>query len=200
MKIAASIMAAGLSTRFPGEKLLAKLAGKLVVIWAVETLLNAEGISFRSIVARREFSELLRGLRGFDILINDNPRMGLSHSIKIALNWVPADCVGLLIMLGDQPLVSSMTINRLVREFTYGDYLVVSASVNKTPVNPAIFHRRIFNELRELAGDVGAKQVILRHLDRVRLIEVDERELVDVDDAETLALAERYGRELGVFK
>ena len=195
--IAASILAAGLSTRFKGDKLLAELGGKPVVRWVLDTVSRVELIRRRSVVTRASHVEFFKAVEGFEVLVNNNPQLGLSSSVRIAAEWIPSDCIGLLLLLGDQPLVSSSTITRLVEEFLNGGYLVVSASRRGEPVNPALFHRSLVDELKELKGDRGAKEVIKRRFNETRLVEVDERELVDVDTAEALGLAEKYARELG---
>ena len=198
-RVAASIMAAGLSTRFGGDKLRANLGGRRVIVWVLEAVRESK-ITRRSVVIRREKDIDIFSSMGFEILVNEKPEEGLSSSIKIAVEWLPDSYEGLLILLGDQPLVSSGTIERLVEEFMTGKYLIVSASVDDTPVNPAIFHRSLAGELKQLRGDTGARSVIQRHLDSTRLVKVDKRELLDVDTPEALLLAERYARELGRLK
>ena len=198
-RVAASIMAAGLSTRFGGDKLRANLGGRRVIVWVLEAVRESK-ITRRSVVIRREKDIDIFSSMGFEILVNEKPEEGLSSSIKIAVEWLPDSYEGLLILLGDQPLVSSGTIERLVEEFMTGKYLIVSASVDDTPVNPAIFHRSLAGELKQLRGDTGARSVIQRHLDATRLVKVDKRELLDVDTPEALLLAERYARELGRLK
>ncbi|HID04635.1 MAG TPA: nucleotidyltransferase family protein [Candidatus Caldiarchaeum subterraneum] len=197
--VAASIMAAGLSTRFKADKLEAGLGGKPVISWVLEAVEEA-GITRRSAVVRRGRLVDLCSRMGFEVLINERPEEGLSSSIRIAAKWLPSGFDGLLILLGDQPLVSPYTIREIIKEFSKGSGFIVSASIDDNPVNPVVFHRSLVGELMKLRGDVGAKSIILRHLDLVKKIPVDRRELLDIDTLDSLRLAERYVRELGRLK
>lgn len=48
--------------------------------------------------------------------------------------------------------------------------------------NPCIFSRKYYQELMEITGDKGGKQIINRHPDDVVYLEIkDARELVDID-------------------
>ena len=197
--VAASIMAAGLSTRFKTDKLEAELGGRPVITWILEAV-KKSGITRRSVVVRRGRLAEICSKMGFEILINEKPEEGLSSSIRIAAEWLPRECSGLLILLGDQPLISPETIEKLVKEFSRSSGLIVSASIDNSPVNPVIFHRSLIDELKKLRGDIGAKTVILKHLNVVKTIAVDKRELLDIDTVDSLRLAERYARELGRLK
>ena len=201
MKIAASVLAAGLSTRFGRNKLLEPFLGKPLLFWSLEKVSKLP-VVHRAVVVRREYLDEVRRMYGgfFDIIVNERPWEGLSSSIRLAVSWAEERCDGLLLLLGDQPLVSYNTLNRLLEEFMRGDSIVVAVSKDGTPVNPAIFHKSLFHELASLSGDVGAKEIILKHRSGCRFIRVDSRELVDVDDDESLRLAMKYAEELGGFK
>lgn len=49
--------------------------------------------------------------------------------------------------------------------------------------NPVYFYGRISKELLELAGDIGGKRVINKHLDETFFYDVEEeQELEDIDE------------------
>ena len=60
--------------------------------------------------------------------------------------------------------------------------------------NPCIFSREYYQELMEITGDKGGKQIICAHKEDVVLCETEEAELRDVDVPEQLIKWERdYG-------
>ena len=46
--------------------------------------------------------------------------------------------------------------------------------------------RKYFSELVRLEGDVGGRQVMDRYRERIRIVETDAEELIDVDRREDL--------------
>lgn len=55
-------------------------------------------------------------------------------------------------------------------------------SINDKTGNPCIFSRKYYQELQEITGDKGGKQIINRHPEDVAYLEIeDAKELVDVD-------------------
>ena len=62
--------------------------------------------------------------------------------------------------------------------------------------NPCLFPARFFPELLALTGDCGGSRVIRQHEDELMLLEVDARELADVDTPQALAEVEREMRQI----
>lgn len=60
----------------------------------------------------REVEEYLRGRSGVELLRNDEPERGMSHSLALANRVVAADLM-LLVLLGDKPLVSRSLIESI---------------------------------------------------------------------------------------
>ena len=59
--------------------------------------------------------------------------------------------------------------------------------IGPTRLNPVIFSKKYAEELLNLSGDVGGRQVMERHKEDVRFFEIeDEKELFDIDKKEQL--------------
>jgi molybdenum cofactor cytidylyltransferase len=193
-RVAAVVLAAGLSSRMAGNKLLAALDGTPVVRHAAEAA--ATSVASPVIVvtgnAAREVAEVLHGL---DIQICENPAYasGLSESLKCGVRNVPADCAGAVVMLGDMPFVSAAVIDSLIKTFNpdSGREIVVPVQDGRRG-NPVLWGRRFFAEMLALSGDKGAKSLMDLHGDVLYELEVDDDGvLIDIDTARDL---ERYGR------
>ena len=123
---------------------------------------------------------------GFTPVLNDAPQEGISRSIRLGIDAV-GGAEALMFMVADQPLLTKASIVRLVETHSAFPRSIAALSSGGKRGNPCIFPRELFAELRSLSGDRGGSAVIERHSERLLLVEAEEKELVDVDDRETLA-------------
>lgn len=189
-KVAAIVLAAGQSRRMGREnKLLAPVAGRPMLTYAVDAALKSKAHPV-IVVTGHEPDEIKVVLEGREVSYVHNARFadGLSTSLAQGLDAVPADSEAALICLGDMPKVSSGLIDRLISAYNpvEGRAVVVPTRDGKRG-NPVLFDRRFFAEMREIAGDVGARHLIGEHEDLVAEIAVDDDAIfLDVDTPDAL--------------
>src|SRR5205814_3062824 len=114
---------------------------------------------------------------------------GLSTSLKRGLAALPDEIDGVVVCLGDMPLISGRHLDRLIAAFNplEGRAIVVPTRRGKRG-NPVLWSSRFFPEMAGLAGDVGAKHLIGEHTELVAEVEMDDDAiLVDIDTPEALA-------------
>ena len=114
---------------------------------------------------------------------------GLSTSLKCGLAALPPDIDGVIVCLGDMPLIAGRDLDRLIAAFNplEGRAIIVPTRRGKRG-NPVLWARRFFPEMAELAGDVGAKHLIGEHADLVAEVEMDtDGVLIDIDTPDALA-------------
>jgi molybdenum cofactor cytidylyltransferase len=87
-----------------------------------------------------------------------------------------------IIGLGDEPTVDAHVCRELVRVWRRDGKSIVAARYNGVQDHPVLFDRAVFNELTSLEGDVGAKSVINRSLERVAFVDVSTEQPIDVDE------------------
>lgn len=118
-------------------------------------------------------------LDGLPVRIVENPAWieGMASSLRVGIAALKDDALdGVVIMLCDQPLVSVEVIQKLV---STGQPIAVSHyEGNFGP--PAFFSNEFFDELLDLQGDCGAKQILHKHADKVARVEFSDG-LYDVD-------------------
>jgi len=188
--IAALLLAAGQSSRMGSNKLLAEVDGRPMVARVAQRLLSSHA---RPIVAvlGNEAARVDAALGKLPVERVRNPAFaeGLSSSLKTGLTALPSDIDGVLVCLGDMPLVAGRDLDRLIAAFNplEGRAIVVPIRRGKRG-NPVLWAKRFFPEMAELAGDVGAKHLIGEHAELVAEIEMDsDGVLVDIDTPDALA-------------
>ena len=178
MKLGCVIMAAGASSRFGENKLLQDFLGKPLFAYVLN---GAEGVFDRTVVVTGyEAIEKTAAEMGFLPVKNENPQLGVSHTIRLGLAEM-TDCDGVVFATADQPLLSKETLCRLTAAFQKEPSCIHAVSVDGKRGNPVLFPKDLFPELTALEGDTGGGAVIKAHLSRLRLLEVPSEELLDCD-------------------
>lgn len=194
-KISAMVLAAGQSSRFNDgkeggrNKLLEPVAGKPMLRHAVEAAL-ASAADPVIVVTGNESAEIRAVLCDLPVIFCDNPDFsnGFSSSLKCGLNTVPEDCDGTLILLGDMPGVNARLLDRMIAGFDpAGDRAIVVATHSGQRGNPVLWARRFFGEMRNLAGDKGARSLFGHYPGLICEVEADnDAPLTDIDTQEAL--------------
>ncbi len=188
-KIAAIVLAAGLSSRMGSNKLLAPVRGKPMVCHAVEAAL-ASAVASVVVVTGKDGAEVRRALAPCSPLFAHNPdySKGLSSSLKCGLKALPQDCDGALILLGDMPDVTAALLDKLIAAFDPGeDRAICVATRHGRRGNPVLWARRFFPEMLALEGDVGARHLIAQYNELVAEVEAaDDGPLTDIDTPDAL--------------
>jgi molybdenum cofactor cytidylyltransferase len=172
------------------NKLLIGVDGKKMVRRVAETALAA-GLKPVIAVTGYERAKIEEALAGLAVACVDNPdfAQGLSSSLKRGLAALPADVDGVLVCLGDMPLIAAADIGRILAAFNPGEgrEIVVPTSGGKRG-NPVLWGKRFFAEMRNLAGDTGAKHLIGIYPDAVAEVETaSDAVLTDIDTPQALA-------------
>ena len=166
LSLYAAVLAAGRSRRFGSTKQLASFRDRPMISHAMRA---AEAVCSDGtlLVAGNDWQrvhEACEPLRGF-LLLNDRYAEGLSTSIVAAVRVLPAAADGILLLLGDQPLVDARDLTRLITTWSENPERIACSQAASRLTPPAIFPRRLFDELLELDGDQGAYPIIARHRD-----------------------------------
>ena len=99
MKIGCVLLAAGNARRFGSNKLQVQVDGESLIRRALETV--PSGLVT---VVVSQYPEILSlaGEYGFEAVLNDQPDLGLSRSVRLGLERL-TDCDGVLFLVADQP-------------------------------------------------------------------------------------------------
>jgi len=98
--VTAVILAAGESTRMGAEKLTMPVRGIPMIERVIAACENLPAL----IVASPQLLPFLNAGESVEIIVNDDPALGMAHSLALAHRWV-APGRALLVLLADKPLV-----------------------------------------------------------------------------------------------
>ena len=180
--IAAVVLAAGTSSRLGTPKQLLPYQGRPVLAVVVQNLLNSPLDCVLVVIGHRaeEVAPALNGLP-VDVVVNGQYATGQASSIKAGLAALGGGVEAALFVLGDQPLVKPGTIKMLVEGYRTGGGIVAPFYKGRRG-NPVLFDRLFFQEMASLEGDTGAREIIGRHPECFRRIDVpDPGVLLDID-------------------
>ncbi len=195
-RIGALLLAAGQSRRMGGpNKLLAELDGVPMVAHVARRLLASRARPIIAVLGNQaDAVDAALGKLPVERVRNSEFADGLSTSLKRGIAALPSDLDGVIVCLGDMPLISGRHLDRLIAAFNplEGRAIVVPTRRGKRG-NPVLWSSRFFPEMAALAGDVGAKHLIGEHAELVAEVEMDDDAvLVDIDTPEALdALRQR---------
>ncbi len=192
LKLGCVVMAAGNARRFGENKLAAQLRGRSLILRTLEAVPPE---AFENVVVVTQYPEIMRlaGEFRFSAVYNEHPDYGISHTIELGLTAL-RDCDGVCFLVSDQPLLRRESVAALARCWKESPDKLAALGHGGVRGNPCIFPARFYQELLELREDHGGSTVIRRHEAELRLLEVPEEELADVDTAEAMRdLREKAG-------
>ena len=172
------ILAGGSSTRFGRPKQLLKLKGKYLLEYALNAALESE-LNHVVLVLGHEHQNILQTLGArttherLQVVINHNYLEGQSRSLQAGLLKIRHAFPAVMFLLGDQPMLDAKTIDRMLSEFRHSNKDICVPVCNGKRRNPTIFNRIFYDQLMEIKGDIGARNIIQTNPDRVHFMEMD---------------------------
>lgn len=154
------VLAAGEGRRFGGSKLIAELDG-LPLLEHVLSAMSATSVDRVVCVLGSGADEILRrvDLHGAEPVLSEGWKEGQAASLRAGIEAL-AEAEAIVIVLGDQPLLSPAAVERVLA--ARGGALAVRATHGGIPSHPTLVERPLFDALRELRGDRGARDVLCR--------------------------------------
>lgn len=186
-KIAGVILAAGSATRMGKTKQLLPYKHGTVLGQVVSQVIDS-GIHRVFIVLGHDADKIEHSLNQqfnpskFNIIINNNYIKGQSSSINAGISNLPDTIDSAMFLLGDQPLVTSEIINRLIRAHREADRLITLPLFKGRRGNPVIVSKNLFAELKKITGDTGARILFEKYASQIQKVDMDDHGVVlDID-------------------
>jgi molybdenum cofactor cytidylyltransferase len=192
--IAGLLLAAGRGTRFGGDKLLAPLHGRPVLFWSAAAIVTEVDALYVVVPPAAEARAAALETIPHVVVEHAGRDAGMASSIGAGINALPPDATAVVIALGDQPLVASAVVRRLVERWRQGGASAVAPRYRQGRGHPVLFDRALFGALSGLEGDVGARLLLESLGEAAALVQVDDAMPVDVDTPEALQALARAWR------
>ncbi|WP_435132687.1 nucleotidyltransferase family protein [Formosa sp. A9] len=184
IKLQVLLIAAGESKRMGQPKQLLAWQGKTLIEHQIEVLQKAH-LSL-TVVLGAKAEIISKSITNLDVQIveNANWREGMGTSIACGVKEIcnlDSKPDGVLIALVDQPLIAVAHFEALIANFEpRKQQIIMSESETGLRSAPVIFDAYYFEALRRLQGDIGAKQIIKKHENKVKTV-LCKSSLEDVD-------------------
>jgi molybdenum cofactor cytidylyltransferase len=183
------LLCGGASLRFGRDKLLERIdpGGEAMAVISARTLVAG---SDRVLAVTRPGSRELRALlerEGCEVIESDRTLGGLGSSLAAGVE-ASAGAGGWLVALADMPFIREHTVRAVRDALTQGALIAAPRDrASGTRGHPVGFASTLRDELIAIRGDEGARSVIQRHRDAVRLVEVEDPGILrDIDRPEDL--------------
>lgn len=189
LRSGAVVLAAGRSARMGEPKQVLRVGGRLALELVLESVRAARiddvvlVLGFAAEEIRRQVApELLDGVR---VVVNPRFEEGMAGSLREGLSALSADVDAALIVLADQPLVRSGTMDRIVEGYRATGAEIVIPTYRGKRGNPVLLGRAIFGEAMALTGDTGCRAIFAQHASGIVQVEVDDPGILqDMDTRE----------------
>jgi molybdenum cofactor cytidylyltransferase len=158
--IAGLVLAAGAGTRFGQPKQLAELDGRPLLEHSIRAI-TAAPVDRVVVVLGAGAEQVMARINahGSEFRVCDRWDEGQSASLACGLAAV-ADCEAAVITLGDQPRMSPEAIRRVIAARAEG-VDAVRATYAGGPGHPVLLEQRLFERMRDVTGDHGARNLLL---------------------------------------
>jgi len=146
-------------------------------------------------VCREELLPNLSSYPKIQPVINHDPSAGQALSLRLGVNKLSKFASHILILLADQPLITTSLINSFVT-LTQNSQSLACLNTNNYLGPPALFGKRWFKKLEECDGDTGAKKILMKEKNNLQLMPVQfQGQEQDLDHCIDIEILENYAQK-----
>jgi CTP:molybdopterin cytidylyltransferase MocA len=192
------ILAAGSSSRMRGgDKLLERVEGAPLLARIARLAQSTDLPVTVTLPPDRPLRDNALAGMGLDTVTVPGAALGMAESLKAGVAALP-DTAAVMLLLADLPEMTADDLGTMLQAWAQTpDLILRGADAAGRPGHPVCFPAWARGELLALTGDQGAREVLLRHKDRTRLIPLPgQHATTDLDTPEEWAAWRAAGRNL----
>jgi len=180
------------------DKLNLPLGDRPVIRHVAETVSSIKWLEMIAVINPRKGDAIRLALDGLSLrfVTNDRFEEGIATSIAAGAAAVSSNSAAMILVQGDQPLVTAAMLREIVDAWCSGGSEFVAAAFGEITTTPVLFDSSLLGELSRLGGDVGARAVLKRH--QGRTIDFPPWRGLDLDTDEDYAKVCRIWETLGL--
>jgi len=188
--ICAIVLAAGRSRRMGTQKLLLSWGNKTVIAQVVDEILRGP-VQKVFVIVGDDGEPVAKALAGRDVsfVSNPNPESEMLESVRCGLRVLPADCVAVLVAMGDQPTITAELLGEIVRAFRETNRGIVIPTFEGRRGHPMLFAARFRDEVMGEFNGEGLSGLRQKHSPEV--LELPAASAHVLEDLDTPADYER---------
>ncbi len=177
--ISAILLAAGQSKRMNGEnKLIKKINGEPLINHSIKNILESS-IDKLIIITGYEnevLQKIINKNHKIKIIFNNKFKTGMASSIKIGIKSLPEYTKSFFICLADMPMVNKQIYDYLIKHADNKEIIV--PTYKKQQGNPVLFSITMIEEIMNIEGDVGAKEILKKNKNKILNLPIDDQAIL----------------------
>jgi len=192
----ALILAAGESSRMGEAKLLLPFGRTSIIETVINNTVKSE-IDMTMVILGKYADEIKEKIKEYPVKISKNYNFsdGMLSSIQCGFKNLPADTTAALVVLGDQPLIRSSVINRLINYYGKTEKGIILPVYNNRRGHPVIIDMKYRDAIRQLNPCEGLRELIHNHSHDILEVKTDTPDILkDIDTAEEYHEQVKYRR------
>ncbi|MBE0461449.1 MAG: nucleotidyltransferase family protein [Candidatus Aminicenantes bacterium] len=186
------ILAAGESKRMGKPKLLLPFGEKTIIETIIDSVSKSK-LDDVLVVLGAHREKIEKKIKDFSIkiVVNPNFKNDMLSSVQCGFRALPEDVKASLVILGDQPEISSALINKIVEAYKKSKKGIVLPVYRNNRGHPVLIDMKYQGEIEDLNPDLGLRNLVYKHAEDILEIEVITPSILQ--DIDTI---EDYNREL----
>ena len=186
------VLAAGESKRMGKPKLLLPFGEKTIIETVIDSVIQSK-LDDVLVVLGAHREKIEKKIKDFSIkiVVNPNFKNDMLSSVQCGFRALPEDVEASLVILGDQPEISSALINKIVEAYKKSKKGIVLPVYRKNRGHPVLIDMKYQGEIEDLNPDLGLRNLVYKHAEDILEVEVITPSILQ--DIDTI---EDYNREL----
>lgn len=179
------ILASGFSRRMGSDKLLIEIDGEKIIERVIEACCKSK-LDDIILIYRSEDIKEIAIKYNIKTIYNENAHLGQSEGLKLGVK-AAIDAESYMFLVGDQPFLTPETINKLIEEYNQTGSSIILPYYNGHRGMPMIISSLYKEELLDIVGDKGGRDIIKNNPSKVRKVYIEEEKMgIDIDTQDDL--------------
>ena len=172
--INAIILAAGESRRMGKPKLLLPYGDGTIIETVIGQTIRSKADNVLVVLGSNK-EKISKQIRNYPVEISENRefRNGMLSSIQCGLKALPVNTYAVLVLLGDQPMIPSSVIDKVIDAYRQSEKGIVIAVYNGKRGHPILFEMKYRGEVEQLISGSSFRDLTQKHSEDILEIEVD---------------------------
>jgi molybdenum cofactor cytidylyltransferase len=180
----AMILAAGESKRMGKPKLLLPFGDKTIIEIVVGIVVSSR-VEKTLVILGSDREKIEEKIKNFpvEVVYNRDWRSGMLSSVQRGFKALPGDARGVLVVLGDQPKISTTVINELIDAHKSSGKGIVLPVYKGERGHPVLLDVKYGGEVESLNPETGLRGTVYNHPEDILEVEVENPSILrDIDN------------------